>query len=43
MNQKPPGRVKNLSELKDYIAFIILYAPDTFPERRNLNLNSAFQ
>ena len=43
MNQKPSVRAKNLSELKDYIAFIVLYAPDTFPERRNLDLDSAFQ
>lgn len=37
------ARCKSLEELDDYLAFMVLYAPDYFPAWRNLDLGSAFQ
>ena len=38
----PIARCKTLSELSDYLAFLVLYAPDDFPAWRDLTLESAF-
>lgn len=31
-----------LSELKDFIAFVVLYGPDDFPAWRNMDITKAF-
>ncbi len=36
-------RHKNVSELKDFLMFMVLSAPDNFPEWRNLDLGKAFE
>jgi hypothetical protein len=33
--------IKRPSELKDFLAFLVLYAPDEFPEWRDLTLEKA--
>jgi hypothetical protein len=33
---------RNLSQVRDYLAFLVLYAPDEFPTSRQLTLKQAF-
>lgn len=33
---------KNISELKDFLAFVVLYGPDDFPSWREMDMNKAF-
>jgi hypothetical protein len=42
MEPSLPPRSKTLRELADYLAFLVLYAPDEFPAWRQLNLEKAF-
>ena len=41
---QPPmkPRSKTASELSDYLAYLVVYAPDLFPAWRKLTLESAF-
>lgn len=34
---------KNIGELDDFIAFVVLYGPDRFPAVRNMDMEKAFQ
>lgn len=43
MREAMEALCKNISEIDDYIAFLVLYAPDSFPAWRGLGLESAFQ
>jgi hypothetical protein len=42
MERSPSPRSKTVRELADYLAFLVLYAPDEFPAWRKLNLEKAF-
>lgn len=33
---------KNIGELDDFIAFVVLYGPDRFPAVRQMDMNKAF-
>lgn len=32
-----------ISEIKDFLAFVVLFGPDNFPTHRNMNIEKAFE